>query len=181
MEQIAAIRFQFLSDEQGWRFDSIPFYIKYIRNFLITHEGNVVWIKGNVVEREAYLMFKSSIEKDVVNLVKRSINDFTRVKITPMENPYTLFDECLEKKRMFIGYLELEHQKIGEPKKPKINVKMRKNYVFICPYIKMGNCTLEDYHGECITKSPFLMEGNYGVMSGNLTNCERIKVVFSGR
>jgi hypothetical protein len=175
---LGAIRFQFLPDERGWCFDSIPFYTDYIKDFLIVNEGDAVWIKGGVVERKAYLMFKSSIEKDVIGLITRSINTLTRIKITPMENPYMLFDECLRKKRVFIGYLELGSQKIGESKKPIIKVKMRDNYCFICPYVENGKCTLEGYHGDCIIDIPFLMDGNYGLIAGNLKSCERIKVVI---
>jgi len=178
---IGAIRFQFLPDEQGWRFDSIPFYTSCVKDFLLANEGDAVWVKGGIVKREAYLMFKSSIKEETIDLVKKSICSLTRIKITPMKDPYRLFDECLRKKRTFIGYLEFGSQKLGRPKKPTITVKMRDNYCFLCPFINDGKCTLEGYRGDCAVDRPFLMDGSYGMMGGNLANCGRIRVVVDGR
>ncbi len=179
--KILALRFQFLPDEEHHRFDTIPFYTNYLRSFLSRYEGDVVWVKGREVERDAYLVFKDSIKNEVANLLRRAIHDLERIKIAPMEDPSRLFYDCIVRKRTILGCLEIGDQRIGELKKPIINIEMRSNYCSICPYIDNGKCTLEGCQGDCIIEKPFLMDGNYGMISGNLANCERIKVVVDGR
>lgn len=172
--RIAAIRFQFLPDEQGWRLDTIPFYVNYVRSFLLGHEGDVVWVKGGIVERSAYLMFVDRIENKVTSLVRSALSDLKRVKITPGEQPWRLFHECKEKQRVFIGYLKLDNVVIGESRRREVKVRMRKDYCLICPYINGGRCSLIKH--ECLIDKPWLMDGNYGTILGNLRDCELISV-----
>jgi hypothetical protein len=113
---ISAIRFQFLPDEWGRRLDTLPFYKKYIRNFLIWNVGRAAWVKGGSVKREAYLVFHAEIKDEVVKLLTKAYYDGVKIKAAACD-PIRIVEEAVTARRTVIGVLDLGHSKIGKPVK----------------------------------------------------------------
>lgn len=179
---IKAIRFQYVKvSDTPWNFETMPFYTRYLRSFLYRNNGKATWVKGARVKREAYLIFYSELEDEIIRLMSQPLADLGSYKVTIVQDPIKLLKECITENRIAIGELNIFDKKLGETKRPTINVKMRDNYCLICPHIENGKCALEGYHGSCIIEKPFIMDGNYGTIHGNLQSCERIMVIMNER
>jgi len=54
--------------------ETMPFYIHYLRKFLKDHDGEAVWLKGHTGNEEAtYLVFNSDLREDIINLMAQPL------------------------------------------------------------------------------------------------------------
>lgn len=105
-------------------FETMPFYLETLRRFLQNHLGKVVWIKGAIIEKPAYLLFHSSLSEKIWNLLVKPLKDGGAWEILPVKHPVAIATKYLREERLTVGYLELPHMILGRPSSvmPKANV-----------------------------------------------------------
>lgn len=114
---IVAIRFQYQKRSQTpWNFETIPFYIHYLRSFLQAHPGQAVWVKGAQVRREAILVFYAHLAERVKELMGKPLADLGSYRISWLNTDQIaeVIQETIALNRPTVGYLELPGQlKLG--------------------------------------------------------------------
>ena len=113
MSGLAAIRFFY--PKRGDRLETIPFYVKRLRELLRRRRGKVCWLVGGQVERPAYLLFKKEIAKEVAELIKEQLASGLSFEMEAVD-PEPLLRKYLGQERLVVGYLDLPNgQRLGSP------------------------------------------------------------------
>ena len=105
---LAAYRFSFKGP--GRTADTFPFYNKNILGFLRWHHGQVVWVVGAKVKKEAYMLMTDNITLNFENMMKtvtRGQWAFWKM------DPFRILHEIEEHERHTKGYLHYSNKEIG--------------------------------------------------------------------
>jgi len=113
LSQIRAIRFRYLGKDPNRRLETLPFYLKTIRKFLWKHRGDVVWLKGGIIERPAYLVFKSHLTDEVKEMLSEELREGGMFKIEPVEKPIEVVKKYAFNLRVAVGWLKLPNIELG--------------------------------------------------------------------
>lgn len=113
--KVKALRFQYRKGIADHSFETMPFYLNVLRGFLRKNAGNIVWLKGGVIEQPAYLLFTTSIENDVVKILSQPLADLGKYEITPVQNPLEIARKYAFNLRVAIGWLKLPNLELGSP------------------------------------------------------------------
>jgi len=89
------------------RIETLPFYLYTIRNFLRNHNGDVVWLKGGIIEQPAYLVFKSSLTEEVKEMLSEELKEGGMFTIEPVKNPIEIVRKYAYNLRVAVGWLKL--------------------------------------------------------------------------
>ena len=107
LSRIKAIRFWYLGKDSERRIETLPFYLYTIKDFLRNHSGDVVWLKGGIIEQPAYLIFKSSLTEEVKEMLSEEFEERRMFKIEPVENPIEIVRKYVHDLRAAVGWLKL--------------------------------------------------------------------------
>jgi hypothetical protein len=108
----------------------MPFYLRYLRSFIMKHEGQVVWLKGNTAqETAAYLIFESSLREEIISLMAKPLAELGFYEVTAISpNEVTSFLFSKDK----VGSLLVGTIEIGEPLS-ELTQKVRRGFWLPAP------------------------------------------------
>jgi len=109
---VVAIRFYY--PKRGDRLETIPFYLKRLREFLRKNRGSACWLVGGRVERPAYLLFKKDKAREVAELIKEQLSSGLSFEMEAVD-PRPLIEKYLGREREVVGYLDLPEGRLGSP------------------------------------------------------------------
>jgi len=109
------LRFKYLGKEQGKNIETLPFYLKTIRNFLWKHKGDAVWLKGGIIEQPAYLIFKHELIGDIKEMLSQKLREGGSFIIEPVEKPLDIIRKYTHNLRVTVGWLKLPSMELGAP------------------------------------------------------------------
>ena len=125
-QQVIALRFRYKKqseDPHNW--ETMPFYLRYLRQFLAEHEGEAVWLKGNTGREEAaYLIFNSELRETIINLMSKPLADLGFYEVTAV-SPSEVAQFIFTKEK--VGSLILNDIEIGQPL-DQLTIKMRQGF-----------------------------------------------------
>jgi len=111
-QQVIALRFRYKKqseDPHNW--ETMPFYIRYLRGFLQEHDGDAVWLKGNTGgEESAYLLFRSELREELIRLMAQPLADLGFYEVASVR-PSEVAPFIFRKDR--VGSLLIEELEIG--------------------------------------------------------------------
>jgi len=114
--RIQAIRFQYQGqpDRRG-NWETIPFYLKYLRGFLMEHDGNVIWLKGHTGGDEAaYLVFNNMVFGQVHRLVTQPLPELGVYTLTGEKEPIEILRKYYRDGKIGVGRLLFWEEQVGE-------------------------------------------------------------------
>lgn len=141
--KLRAWQFTYLKGESESKFETLPFYLRNLREFLKKNLGKVVWIKGGLIEKPAYLLFYSELSEDVYQLLVKPLKNGGRFGVIPVQNPIEIARKYLREERIALGYLDLKGEYIGSPEslytseeqelqeKVRAGIKLKDGYTII--------------------------------------------------
>lgn len=139
-DSIVAIRFYYPSRDR--RFETLPFYLKKLRNFLRKHKGEACWLMGGIIERPAYLIFKKNLASEVAQLIKEELSEGGSFEMETVKDPTSIVMKYAKNERYVVGYLELPeiNIKLGSPEtlKEEIPVNYKEGFM-----LKSGNYLIQ--------------------------------------
>lgn len=111
---LSALRFQYnKKSENPYNWETMPFYLKYLRAFLRKHSGHSIWLKGQSGgEQAAYLIFNSNLRERIVKLLTNPLAELGDFSVTGEKNPVDILKKFYRGK-IGIGYLDVEKLKLG--------------------------------------------------------------------
>jgi len=125
-QQVIALRFRYKKqseDPHNW--ETMPFYLRYLRQFLAEHEGEAVWLKGNTGREEAaYLIFNSELRETIINLMSKPLADLGFYEVTAV-SPSEVAQFIFTKEK--VGSLILNDIEIGQPL-DQLTIKLRQGF-----------------------------------------------------
>jgi hypothetical protein len=114
--EISAVRFQYRGqpDRRG-NWENMPFYLRYLRQFLIDHDGEVVWLKGNTGgEEAAYLLFKTDLAEELKKLLSRPLAELGSYDLTAEPGPVEVLRKYYRDGKIGVGRLIFWEEQVGE-------------------------------------------------------------------
>jgi len=105
--KLKAIRFRYRKGISETNFETLPFYLYTLRNLLQKHVGDVVWLKGGIIEQPAYLIYKVKVEPAVIDALSKPLEEQGVFEITAVQYPQELIEKYKGQERVAVGYLDL--------------------------------------------------------------------------
>lgn len=105
--KLRAWQFTYLKGDTNHAFETMPFYLNTLRKFLRNNLGKIVWLKGGIIEKPAYLLFYSELSEQVFKILVKPLKDGGRFGVIPVQNPIELARKYLREERIAVGYLDL--------------------------------------------------------------------------
>jgi hypothetical protein len=115
LSTVKVLRFKYLGKEPGRNIETLPFYLRTIRGFLWKHKGDVVWLKGGIIEQPAYLVFKSELTNEVKEMLSQELREGGSFIIEPAEKPMDVLRKYAHNLRVTVGWLKLPNMELGAP------------------------------------------------------------------
>lgn len=114
--RIQAIRFQYRGrPERRGNWETMPFYLNHLRQFLVDYDGDVVWLKGHTGGDEAaYLVFNTAIVDDVRSLVTRPLPELGVYTLTGEKEPVEILRKYYREGKIGVGRLVFWEEQVGE-------------------------------------------------------------------
>ncbi|MCJ7506113.1 hypothetical protein MUP05_06555 [Candidatus Bathyarchaeota archaeon] len=110
--ELTAIKFTYRKQSMtphNW--ETMPFYVRYLRGFLQEHDGDAVWLKGNTGgEESAYLLFRSELREELIRLMAQPLADLGFYEVASVR-PSEVAPFIFRKDR--VGSLLIEELEIG--------------------------------------------------------------------
>ena len=125
-QQLVALRFQYRKQtETPHNWETMPFYVHYLRQFLAEHEGEAVWLKGNTGgEEAAYLIFDSELRETIISLMSKPLADLGFYEVTAV-SPSEVAQFIFTKEK--VGSLILNNIEIDQPL-DQLAIKLRQGF-----------------------------------------------------
>lgn len=111
-DRLKALRFRYQKGISEANFETLPFYLRTLRDFLHQHRGDVVWLKGGIIEQPAHLIYKETLQPDVANMMAGELKDYGMYRIEAVD-PLPLLRKYTGHERACVGLLETEGAKLG--------------------------------------------------------------------
>ena len=114
--RIQAIRFQYQGrPERRGNWETMPFYLNHLRQFLIDNDGDVVWLKGHTGGDEAaYLVFNTAIADNVRSLLARPLPELGVYTLTGEKEPVEVLRKYYRDGKIGVGRLLFWEEQVGE-------------------------------------------------------------------